>query len=205
MVFDSAVLQGYDYGMNTNETHPHHLEPESAAAVLKILQARFEKNQHRHPELTWTEVQTRLKDKPGKLWSLQAMEASGGEPDAIGKDADTGDILFADCSAETPLGRRNLCYDRAALDARKSAKPAGSALEMAAEMGVTLLNEEEYRRLQSMGEFDLKTSSWILTPADVRTLGGALFGDRRYGWVFFYHNGAESYYSVRGFRGMLRV
>ena len=191
--------------MNTNETHAPNLEPESAAALLRILQARFEQNPRRHPGLVWSEVRARLEHNPGKLWSLQAMEASGGEPDAIGTDADSGEIIFADCCAETPVGRRNLCYDRAALDARKSAKPAGSALEMAAWMGITLLNEEEYRALQTLGEFDLKTSSWILTPEGVRKLGGALFGDRRYGRVFFYHNGAESYYGVRGFRGVLRV
>jgi len=191
--------------MNINQTNEHRLLQEEAETLLNVLQARFEHNPRHHPGFDWSEVRARLASEPGKMWSLQAMEASGGEPDAVGKDAESGEIIFADCSAETPLGRRNLCYDRAALEARKTARPAGSALEMAAEMGISLLNEDEYSALQTLGEFDLKTSSWVFTPEGVRKLGGALFGDRRYGRVFFYHNSAESYYGVRGFRGLLRV
>ena len=172
--------------------------------LLKTLRARFEKHMHRHPGITWAAVQARLERAPDALESLRAMEASGGEPDVIGGDA-SGHVTFCDCSAESPAGRRSLCYDRKALDARKEAKPEGSAMEMAADMGVELLTEEEYRELQQLGEFDLKTSSWVRTPPDVRSLGGALFCDRRYGKVFVYHNGAQSYYAARGFRGRLRV
>lgn len=173
--------------------------------LLRTLQARFEKNMHRHGGVQWRDVLARLEKNPGALTTLGAMEATGGEPDVIGQDADAGRIIFCDCSAESPAGRRSLCYDGAALDARKENKPQGSAVEMAAEMGIALLTEENYRALQELGEFDAKTSSWIQTPADVRSLGGALFCDRRYGKVFVYHNGAQSYYAARGFRGALSV
>jgi hypothetical protein len=172
-------------------------------ALLRTLKARFEKNVQRHRGISWAAVEARLSGNAAALRSLHAMEASGGEPDVIGAD-DSG-VTFCDCSPESPAGRRSLCYDRAALDARKEAKPGGSAEELAAELGIELLTEEEYRQLQQLGEFDLKTSSWIRTPADVRSLGGALFCDRRYGKVFTYHNGAQSYYAARGFRGRLRV
>lgn len=172
--------------------------------LLDSLRARFETNMHRNEGLSWTEVQARLEGKPEALRALQAMEESGGEPDVIGKD-ENGRIAFCDCSPETPLGRRSLCYDEAALAARKENKPQGSALGMAAAMGVELLTEEQYRALQQLGEFDLKTSSWIATPPEVRKLGGALFCDRRYGKVFTYHNGVQSYYAVRGFRAELTV
>lgn len=166
------------------------------------LKARFEKNMQRHPGLEWAEIEARL---GSKLASLQQMEDTGGEPDVIGRDADTGEYLYCDCSAESPKGRRSLCYDQAALDSRKEHKPAGSAVAMAHEMGVELLTEDQYRRLQQLGKFDLKTSSWVKTPPEIRKLGGALFCDRRYDTVFLYHNGAESYYAARGFRGLLRV
>ena len=173
--------------------------------LLQALKARFEKNMHRHHGVGWVEVRARLESNPGALKSLLAMEATGGEPDVIGQDKGTGRFTFIDCSIESPTGRRSLCYDRAALDSRKQNKPQGSAVELAAEMGIDLLTEEQYRALQTLGEFDNKTSSWIETPSDVRSLGGALFCDRRYGKVFVYHNGAQSYYAVRGFRGWLRV
>jgi len=160
---------------------------------------------HRHHGVGWAEVRARLESNPGALKSLLAMEATGGEPDVIGQDKGTGRFTFIDCSIESPTGRRSLCYDRAALDSRKQNKPQGSAVELAAEMGIDLLTEEQYRALQTLGEFDNKTSSWIETPSDVRSLGGALFCDRRYGRVFVYHNGAESYYAARGFRGSLSV
>jgi len=175
-------------------------------ALLRTLKTRFEKHRRRHEGLAWDAVAARLATAPaGTLAALQAMEATGGEPDVIGHDAGTGGIVFCDCAAETPAGRRSLCYDREALDARKENKPEGSAVERAAEIGIALLDEAQYRALQQLGEFDLKTSSWIATPADVRALGGALFCDRRYGRVFVYHNGAQSYYAARGFRGALRV
>ena len=173
--------------------------------LLNTLKARFEAHPQRHPGLSWDEVERRLGGKPGALATLAAMEESGGEPDVIDHDPDSGSVHFCDCAIESPAGRRSLCYDGAALDARKQAKPAGSAVGMAAAMGITLLNEEQYRRLQTLGEFDLKTSSWIATPHQIRAQGGALFCDRRYGQVFVYHNGAQSYYAVRGFRGMLEV
>ena len=181
------------------------LLPADRESLLGTLKARFEKNMHRHPGLEWPDVLARLEANPAKLWSLNEMEQSGGEPDVTGFNPATGEIVFTDCAAETPKGRRSLCYDRQALDARKANKPEGSAVEAAAAMGIELLTEEQYRALQKVGDFDTKTSSWIRTPADVRVLGGALFCDRRYGRVFVYHNGADSYYSVRGFRGMLRV
>jgi len=173
--------------------------------LLKTLQARFEKNMNRHKGLAWSEVQARLEASAGKLWSLHAMERTGGEPDVVGHDKKTGEHLFYDCSAESPKDRRSLCFDREALDARKENKPKGSAMDMAAAMGIELLTEEQYRELQKLGTFDAKTSSWVQTPAPIRKLGGALFCDRRYDTVFLYHNGAESYYAARGFRGSLRV
>jgi hypothetical protein len=173
--------------------------------LLRTLQDRFEQNMDRHPGLAWTGVQSRLESHAAALRSLAAMEASGGQPDVIDQDGKTGQVTFCDCSDESPTGRRSLCYDRAALDARKENKPQGSAVEMAADMGVELMTEAEYRQLQDLGEFDLKTSSWIETPPDIRAQGGALFCDRRYGQVFVYHNGAQSYYAARGFRALLRV
>lgn len=174
-------------------------------ALLQTLKARFDKHGHRHAGMTWADVQARLEAQPGALTSLQQMEATGGEPDVIGRDTKTGQVLFCDCSPESPAGRRSLCYDAEALASRKEHKPAGSAVAMAESMGIELLTEAQYRELQALGEFDAKTSSWVLTPPDVRSLGGALFCDRRYGRVFTYHNGAQSYYAVRGFRGLLRV
>ena len=173
--------------------------------LLGALGARFEKNMARHRAITWAEVQAKLADKAGALEALQAMEATGGEPDVIGYNDESSQIVFCDCSAESPMGRRSLCYDRAALVARKENKPKGSAEDLAAALGISLLTEEQYRHLQTLGAFDLKTSSWISTPKDVRALGGALFCDRRYGQVFVYHNGADSYYAARGFRGYLAV
>lgn len=173
--------------------------------LWRALQARFEKNMHRHKGIGWADVQARLEGNADALRSVLAMEATGGEPDVIGHDRKTGQFTVCDCSAESPAGRRSFCYDREALDSRKEHKPGGSAVEKAAAMGVALLTEAEYRQLQTLGEFDTKSSSWIKTPADVRSLGGALFCDRRYGQVFVYHNGAQSYYASRGFRGLLRV
>jgi hypothetical protein len=172
--------------------------------LLATLRARFEKNMDRHSGIAWAAVQAKLERNLDALRSLRAMEASGGEPDVIGGDS-SGHVTFCDCSAESPSGRRSLCYDSEALDARKENKPSGSAVEMAAEMGIELLTEQQYRELQRLGEFDTKTSSWVQTPPDVRSLGGALYCDRRYGKVFVYHNGAQSYYAARGFRGQLRV
>lgn len=174
-------------------------------ALLQTLKSRFERHPHRHPDITWADVQARLEGKPEALRSLREMEASGGEPDVTGYDPASGQYTFCDCAAESPSGRRSLCYDREALDSRKENKPAGSAIEMAAGMGIALLTEEQYRALQQLGEFDAKTSSWVHTPPEIRALAGALFCDRRYGQVFVYHNGAQSYYAARGFRGLLRV
>lgn len=173
--------------------------------LLEVLQARFEKNMDRHEELEWARIRIRLDENPDKLRSLQQMENTGGEPDVIGVDEKTGEIIFCDCAAESPIGRRSLCYDAEALKARKENKPRNNALDLATEMGIRLLTEEEYRQLQNLGEFDLKTSSWIQTPEKIRKFGGALFCDRRYDHVFLYHNGAQSYYAARGFRGSLRV
>ena len=173
--------------------------------LLRALAARFEKNMHRHHGVGWAEVLARLESNPGALKSLLAMEATGGEPDVIGQGKGTGRFTFIDCSIESPTGRRSLCYDREALDARKENKPKGSAVEMASAMHIELLTEEAYRALQALGEFDTKTSSWVQTPAEIRALGGALFCDRRYDKVFLYHNGAQSYYAARGFRGSLQV
>jgi hypothetical protein len=174
-------------------------------ALLQTLKARFDKHRHRHAGIGWADVQARLEAQSGALTSLQRMEATGGEPDVIGRDTKTGQVLFCDCSPESPAGRRSVCYDAEALASRKEHKPADSAVAMAEAMGIELLTETQYRELQALGEFDTKTSSWVLTPPDVRALGGALFCDRRYGRVFTYHNGAQSYYAVRGFRGLLRV
>lgn len=191
--------------MDTIHSPQEALSPEQRATLLDALKTRFEKNRKRHPALEWAGVQERLEANPEKLGSLQAMESSGGEPDVVGQDAKTGEYLFCDCSAESPKGRRSLCYDRAALDARKENKPENSAMDLAAAMGVELLSEAEYRELQTLGEFDTKTSSWVKTPAPIRERGGALFCDRRYNHVFVYHNGADSYYAARAFRGVLRV
>jgi hypothetical protein len=169
------------------------------------LKARFEKNMSRHKGLEWPEVQAKLEAAPEKLWSLNEMERTGGEPDVVGHDKKTGEYIFYDCSAETPAGRRNVCYDREALEARKEHKPATSAIDMASAMGIAMLTEEQYRELQKLGAFDTRTSSWVQTPSAIRNLGGALFADRRYNAVFVYHNGASSYYGARGFRGSLRV
>jgi hypothetical protein len=173
--------------------------------LLETLKVRFEANMHRHEGLRWEKVQARLEGKPEKLWSLGEMEGSGGEPDVVGQDKKTDEYLFYDCSPESPKGRRSLCYDRRALGARKEHKPKGSAVETAAAMGTVLLTETQYRSLQQLGEFDAKTSSWLQTPPEIRDLGGAIFGDYRFGTVFIYHNGAESYYAARGFRCALRV
>ncbi|HJT75365.1 MAG TPA: DUF4256 domain-containing protein [Chitinophaga sp.] len=173
--------------------------------LLGILKARFEKNMKRHKGVEWTKVQARLEGNAEKLWSLNEMEMTGGEPDVIGHDKKTGEYIFCDCAAESPKGRRSICYDEEALESRKEHKPQNSAIEMARGMGIELLTEEQYRELQELGNFDLKTSSWVKTPAAIRELGGALFCDRRYDHVFLYHNGAESYYAARGFRGLLRV
>jgi hypothetical protein len=173
--------------------------------LLQALRARFEKNMRRHAGVAWADVQARLEGNPAALTSLREMEATGGEPDVIGKARDAGEFVFCDCSPESPTGRRSTCYDAEARASRKEHKPENSAVEMAAAMGIELMTEELYRDLQKLGEFDAKTSSWIETPADVRALGGALFCDRRYGKVFVYHNGAQSYYAARGFRGLLRV
>ena|ERR1700684_1655871 len=173
--------------------------------LLGVLQARFQKNMNRHRGLEWTKVQARLEANPEKLRSLHEMESTGGDPDVVGHDKKTGEYIFYDCSAESPKGRRSLCYDREALDSRKENKPKSDALDLAGAIGVELLTEEEYRELQTLGEFDAKTSSWVKTPSAIRKLGGALFCDRRFNTVFVYHNGAESYYAARGFRGSLRV
>jgi len=181
------------------------LSSEESAKLCNALKARFEKNMNRHQGLQWTKVQARLEANPEKLWSLHEMETTGGEPDVIGHDKGTGDYIFYDCSAESPKGRRSVCYDREALEARKENKPKDSAVNMATAMGIELLTEEQYRELQRLGEFDTKTSSWVKTPSEIRKLDGALFCDRRFDHVFLYHNGAESYYAARVFRGSLRV
>ncbi len=181
------------------------LSPKQNEELLKTLKIRFEKNMNRHKGVEWAKVQARLEAKPEKLWSLDEMEITGGEPDVVGYDKKTGEYIFYDCSAESPKDRRSLCYDRKALDSRKENKPKNNAIDMATAMSIELLTEEQYRELQQLGNFDTKTSSWIITPSDIRKLGGALFCDRRYDTVFLYHNGAESYYAARGFRGSLRV
>ena len=191
--------------MNKINNNEKTLSAEDREQLLEALQARFQKNMNRHPGLEWAEVQARLEAHADKLWSLHEMERTGGEPDVVGRDEQTGECIFYDCSAESPRGRRSICYDPEALAARKENKPADSALGMAADMGIELLTEEQYRELQKLGHFDTKTSSWIKTPSEIRKLGGAIFADFRYGAVFVYHNGADSYYAARGFRGSLRV
>jgi len=186
-------------------SEPKQLLPDQREELLTTLKTRFEKNMNRHQGLEWSKVQAKLEDQAGKLWSLHEMERTGGEPDVTGYDAETDEYIFYDCSAESPKGRRSICYDREALESRKEHKPQNSAIEMASEMGIEILTEEQYRELQTKGNFDLKTSSWVNTPDRIRTLGGAIFCDRRYDTVFVYHNGAESYYGARGFRGSLRV
>ncbi|MBL7846991.1 MAG: DUF4256 domain-containing protein [Cyclobacteriaceae bacterium] len=181
------------------------VSPAQQKQLLTQLKSRFEKNMHRHQGLAWTKIQARLDSSPGKLWSLHEMERTGGKPDVVGYDKKTGEFIFVDCSPESPEGRRSLCYDREALDSRKENKPANNALEVAANMGIEILDETQYRELQKLGKFDAKTSSWIKTPAAIRKLGGSLFMDFRYDTVFLYHNGASSYYAARGFRGSLRV
>ena len=181
------------------------LSPKQREELLKALKARFQKNLNRHKGLDWAKVQARLEANAGKLWSLNEMERTGGEPDVVGHDKKSGECLFMDCSAQSPKGRVSFCYDREALDSRKEHKPKNSVMDMAAAMGIEMLTEEQYRALQQLGDFDTKSSSWVQAPADIRKLGGALFGDRRFGHVFVYHNGAQSYYAGRGFRGVLRV
>jgi len=181
------------------------LSPEQRKELLEALKARFEKNMNRHQGLEWPKVHAKLEASAEKLWSLNEMERTAGEPDVVGHDKETSEYIFCDCSGESPKGRRSLCYDRAALESRKEDKPKNSAMDMAAAMGIELLAEEQYRELQKVEDFDTKTSSWVKTPAAIRKLGGALFCDRRYDTVFVYHNGAESYYAARGFRGSLRV
>jgi hypothetical protein len=190
----------------TNEiSNKMDLSPEQLNELLNALKTRFEKNLQRHEGIEWAEVQAKLEANPEKLWSLNEMERTGGEPDVVGHEKETGEYIFYDCSAESPKGRRSVCYDREALESRKQHKPENSAVNMAAEMGIELLSEEQYRNLQNLGIFDKKTSSWVQTPSDIRKLGGAIFCDWRYGHVFVYHNGADSYYAARGFRGSLRV
>ncbi len=191
--------------MDDINSNKKELSPEQRQELLKALKARFEKNMDRHTGLEWAEVQAKLEADPEKLWSLSEMEGTGGEPDVVGHDKKTGEYIFYDCSAESPTGRRNVCYDREALESRKEFKPKDTAMDMAAAMGIELLAEEQYRELQKLGNFDTKTSSWLKTPSEIRKLGGAIFADRRYDHVFVYHNGAESYYGARAFRGSLRV
>lgn len=187
--------------METNKALP----PEQIEILLKTLKSRFEKNRNRHSGLDWLAVQSKLEGKPEKLWSLAEMEETGGEPDVVSFDNNSGEYIFYDCAPETPKGRRSICYDPESLESRKEYKPANSAVGMASEMGIDILTEDQYRFLQTLGNFDTKTSSWIKTPPEIRELGGALFCDRRFNHVFVYHNGAESYYAVRGFRGLLKV
>ena len=188
-----------------NNINKKQLSPQQREELLRALNARFEKNMKRHKGLDWTNVQAKLEAHPEKLWSLHEMERTGGEPDVVGHDKKTGEYTFYDCSAESPKGRRSICYDNEALKSRKEHKPKNNAIDMAAEMGIEILTEDQYRELQQLGNFDMKTSSWVKTPPDIRKLGGALFADRRYDTVFVYHNGAESYYAARAFRGSLRV
>jgi hypothetical protein len=199
---DTALKK--ETSMKSVETK-NELSPGQREELLRTLKARFEKNMNRHKDLQWAKVQTKLEANPEKLWSLNEMERTGGDPDAIGHDKETGEYLFYDCSAESPKGRTSVCYDREGLESRKEHKPKNNAIDMAAAMGIELLTEEQYLELQRFGDFDTKTSSWVKTPADVRKLGGALYCERRYGRVFVGHNGAQSYYSARAFRGSLRV
>jgi hypothetical protein len=191
--------------MNNINSNKKELSPEQREELLRALKARFEKNMNRHKGLEWAKVQAKLEANTEKLWSLNEMERTGGEPDVVGHDKTTGEYIFYDCSAESPKDRRSLCYDREALESRKENKPENNAMDMAAAMAIEILTEEQYRELQKLGNFDTKTSSWVKTPANIRKLGGAIFADFRYDNVFVYHNGAESYYAARGFRGSLRV
>ena len=191
--------------MNNINSNKNELSPEQREELLRALKARFEKNMNRHQGLEWAEVQAKLEANPEKLWSLSEMERTGGEPDVVGHDKKTGGYIFYDCSAESPKGRRSVCYDREGLESRKQHRPQNNAIDMAAAMGIELLTEEQYRELQKLGNVDTKTSSWVKTPSEIRKLGGALFADRRYGNVFVYHNSAPSYYGARAFRGSLRV
>ena len=191
--------------MTKTNSNKNKLSTEERDKLLKVLKARFEKHMNRHKGIEWAKVQAKLEANTGKLWSLNEMEATGGEPDVVGYDKKKDEYIFYDCAAESPKGRRSICYDPEALESRKEHKPENSAIEMAADMGVEILTEEEYRELQKLGDFDTKTSSWILTPTEIRKRGGAIFADRRYNQVFVYHNGAESYYAGRSFRGSLRV
>ena len=197
--------QGLLKNMDNTKGNKKKLSPEQREELLRALKARFEKNMSRHKGLEWAKVQAKLEANTEKLWSLHEMERTGGEPDVIGHDKKSGEYTFYDCSAESPKGRRSFCYDREALETRKENKPENCVMDMAAAMGIELLTEEQYRELQRLGNFDAKTSSWVKTPSDIRKLGGAIFADYRYGKVFVYHNGAESYYAARGFRGSLRI
>ncbi len=188
-----------------NNSNRRELSTEQCDEILKILKARFNKNMKRHEGLEWSNVEAKLKADDEKLWSVNEMEVTGGEPDVVGYDRSTDEYVFYDCSAESPIGRRSICYDRAAMESRKNNKPINNAIDMATAMGIEILTEDQYRALQKLGDFDTKTSSWVKTPDNIRNLGGALFCDYRYNTVFLYHNGAESYYSARGFRGSLRV
>ena len=191
--------------MTNMKSNKKELSPKQREELLRVLKDRFEKNLNRHKGLEWAKVQAKLEANAEKLWSLNEMESTGGEPDVVGHDKKTGEYVFYDCSAESPKGRTSVCYDREGLESRKEHKPKNNAMDMAAAMGIELLTEEEYQELQKLGNFDTKTSSWVKTPSDIRKLGGALFCDRRYETVFVYHNGAESYYAARAFRGLLRV
>ncbi|MCX6081757.1 MAG: DUF4256 domain-containing protein [Chloroflexi bacterium] len=191
--------------MNNINSNQKELAAEQREELLKTLRARFEKNMNRHKDLEWAKVQAKLEANTEKLWSLNEMERSGGEPDVVRYDKETGEIVFFDCSAESPKDRRNICYDHEALESRKEFKPENTAMDMADAMGIKILTEEQYRELQQLGNFDTKTSSWLITPSEIRKLGGAIFADRRYDHVFVYHNGASSYYGVRGFRGALKI
>jgi hypothetical protein len=203
--YQQSITKRRHMSMNNINRNKKEMSPEQCEELLDTVKARFEKNMNRHKGLEWAEVQAKLVANPEKLWSLNEMERTGGDPDVVGYDKETGEYIFYDCSAESPKGRRSVCYDQEALESRKQNKPKNNAIEMAAAMGIELLSEEKYRELQKLGNFDTKTSSWVKTPADIRKLGGALFCDRRYDHVFVYHNGAESYYAARGFRGLLRV
>jgi hypothetical protein len=198
------VIGEYKSMKNVNRKKKE-LSPKQREELFSALKGRFEKNMSRHKGLEWAKVQAKLEAQPDKLWSLNEMERTGGEPDVVAHDKKTGEYIFYDCSAESPKGRRSVCYDRQALESRKEHKPENAAMDMAAAMGIELLTEEQYRELQKSGNYDTKTSSWVNTPSDIRKLGGAIFCDRRYNTVFMYHNGAESYYAARGFRGSLRV
>ncbi len=201
----AKIRKGLYSNMENGKGKKKEIAPKQREELLLVLKGRFEKYMNRHKGLEWAKVQAKLQAHPEKLWSLHAMEYSGGEPDVVGQDKKTGEYIFYDCSSESPKGRRSICYDREALDARKENKPANSAMGMADELGIELMTEDQYRELQKLGEFDTKTSSWVRTPPKIRELNGALFCDRRYDTVFVYHNGAESYYAARGFRGVLRV